>query len=37
MKIEKSCEDKRKVYITFSDGLRLVLENGEYVGWYFCW
>jgi hypothetical protein len=36
MIVEKSCEDKNKVYITFPDGLRLIIENGEYVGWYIC-
>ena len=38
MKIEitKSCEDSSKTYVTFPDGLRIVFENGEYVGWYVC-
>lgn len=31
-----SCEDASKVYITFPDGLRLIFQNGEYVGWYVC-
>lgn len=30
----KSCEDENTEYITFSDGLRLVFNYGEYVGWY---
>jgi hypothetical protein len=33
-KITTSCEDKNKTYITFPDGLRLIFENGQYVGWY---
>lgn len=36
MIVEKSCEDNNKVYITFPDGLRLIIENGEYAGWYIC-
>lgn len=34
--ITKSCEDSSKTYVTFPDGLRLIFENGEYVGWYIC-
>lgn len=34
--ITTSCEDKNKTYVTFHDGLRLIIENGEYVGWYVC-
>ena len=32
----KSCEDENTEYITFYDGLRLVFNYGEYIGWYLC-
>lgn len=31
-----SCEDSNKTYITFPDGLRIIHENGRYIGWYVC-
>lgn len=34
--VTHSCEDKNTIYITFPDNLRLVVRNGEYVGWYIC-
>lgn len=36
IKITKSCEDENTMYMTFPDGLRLIFESGEYVGWYVC-
>lgn len=36
MEVTRSCEDKNKVYITFPDGLRLIVDHGEYTGWYIC-
>ena len=36
MKVDITQADERKIYITFPDGLRLVIEDGEYVGWYYC-
>lgn len=36
MKVNITQADERKTYITFPDGLRLVFEDGEYVGWYYC-
>lgn len=34
--IKKSCEDKNTTYVTFPDGLRLILRDGKYAGWYVC-
>lgn len=34
--VTTSCEDSSKIYITFVDGLRIILENGQYAGWYVC-
>lgn len=31
-----SCEDPNTEYITFPDGLRLIIRGGEYAGWYVC-
>lgn len=31
-----SCEDENTMYFTFPDGLRLIIRNGEYDGWYVC-
>lgn len=36
MSIKQSCEDKNTTYITFPDGLRLILRDGKYDGWYLC-
>jgi hypothetical protein len=33
---EVSCEDENTLYFTFPDGLRLIIRNGEYDGWYVC-
>ena len=35
-KITRSCEDENTVYITFPDGLRVIVHEGKYVGWYVC-
>lgn len=34
--VTTSCEDENTMYFTFPDGLRLIIRNGEYVGWYVC-
>jgi hypothetical protein len=34
--VTTSCEDPNTEYITFPDGLRLIIRGGEYVGWYVC-
>lgn len=31
-----SCEDSSVHYLAFPDGLRLISQNGKYVGWYAC-
>ena len=36
VELSTSCEDKNVQYVTFCDGLRLVFDEGEYVGWYVC-
>ena len=34
--VTTSCEDPNTLYFTFPDGLRLIIRNGEYAGWYVC-
>lgn len=34
--VTTSCEDENTEYITFPDGLRLIIRNGEYDVWYVC-
>ena len=34
--LSASCEDENTLYMTFQDGLRLIFDHGEYVGWYLC-
>ncbi len=34
--VTTSCEDPNTEYITFPDGLRLIIRGGEYAGWYVC-
>lgn len=34
VKLSTSCEDSNKQYLTFPDGLRLIVDDGKYVGWY---
>ncbi len=36
LEFSNSCEDENTKYITYPDGLRLIIRNGEYVGWYVC-
>jgi len=36
MSVSQSCEDKNTTYVTFPDGLRLIIREGKYVGWYVC-
>lgn len=31
-----SCEDPNTEYINFPDGLRLIIREGKYAGWYVC-
>ena len=31
-----SCEDESVQYLEFPDGIRLISQDGEYVGWYRC-
>ena len=31
--IKRSCEDRNKVYVSLG-AIRLVFEDGKYVGWY---
>ena len=31
-----SCEDESVQYLEFPDGIRLISQDGEYVGWYKC-
>ena len=33
---EVSCEDPNTEYITFPYGLRLIIREGKYAGWYVC-
>lgn len=32
--VTTSCEDNKTLYLDFPDGLRLIIREGEYVGWY---
>ena len=34
--VTTSCEDPNTEYITFPDGLRLIIREGVYAGWYVC-
>lgn len=34
--VASSCEDPNTEYITFPDGLRLIIREGKYAGWYVC-
>ena len=36
LELSTSCEDENIQYLTFPDGLRLIFDHGEYVGWYVC-
>jgi hypothetical protein len=33
-RVSTSCEDPNTTYLTFPDGLRIVINDGKYVGWY---
>ena len=33
-KVIRSAEDKNVCYFEFKDGLRIILRNGRYDGWY---
>lgn len=35
-KIVPSIENKNVVYFEFEDGLRLIVKEGKYDGWYVC-
>lgn len=35
-KIIRSAEDESVCYFEFKDGLRLIIRNGKYDGWYVC-
>lgn len=34
VKMIESCEDPNTLYMEMPDGLRLVIREGKYVGWY---
>ena len=34
VRVSTSCEDPNTTYLTFPDGLRLIVNDGKYVGWY---
>lgn len=34
VRVSTSCEDPNTTYLTFPDNLRLIVNNGRYVGWY---
>lgn len=34
MKMIESCEDPSTIYMELPDGLRLIIRDGKYVGWY---
>lgn len=34
--VTTSCEDENTMYFTFPDGLRLIIREGKYAGWYVC-
>ncbi|MBO7251789.1 MAG: hypothetical protein J6V25_04090 [Oscillospiraceae bacterium] len=36
VELSTSCENENVQYVTFCDGLRLIFDGGEYVGWYVC-
>lgn len=35
-KVKKDVEHDNRQYVEFPDGLRLIFENGKYVGYYNC-
>lgn len=34
IRVSTSCEDPNTTYLTFPDGLRLIIRENRYVGWY---
>lgn len=34
IRVSTSCEDPAITYLTFPDGLRLIIRENRYVGWY---
>lgn len=34
LRVSTSCEDPNTTYLTFPDGLRLIIRGNGYVGWY---
>ena len=36
VELSTSCENENVQYVTYADGLRLIFDHGEYVGWYVC-